>query len=237
MSLSDLPAFLWFVLDTRRYELGFIFAAVLFEVVVRSSAVKRLLSKSYALDLFYCAVYRLGVFTILLDRPLRDFLYEHLTFQLIAAAPIWVRVAMYLILLELANYWIHRLSHAIPFLWAFHQVHHSQDELTIMTTYRNHPVDILLRNFGGPILFMLLLGIPPEIWLPVSLLWDINLNLSHLEVGWTYGPLRWLLVSPVFHGIHHSVEGRHQASNFSQTLPILDIIFGTADTSSRRPHK
>lgn len=234
-SLSDVPAFAWSIIDTRRYEIAFILSAILFEIIVRSKAVTRLATKSYALDLFYAAFYRLGVFAVLLDLPLRAFLYDQLTVPVVESAPIWLKIAMYLLCLEVANYWIHRVSHASSFLWAFHQVHHSQEHLTIMSTYRNHPVDVFLRNNVGPVFFMFIFGIPPAIWLPVALLWDVNLNLSHLEVDWTYGPLKWVLVSPVYHSIHHSVESRHQGTNFAQTLSFLDRVFGTDDQTPRRP--
>lgn len=235
MPTNDLAAFVWENILERRYEVAFIVAAIAFELIVRSHAATRLFSKSYGLDLIYAAFYRLGVFTVLLDRPLRTILYDNLTFQMFAEAPIWVRVAAYLIALDFANYWVHRIEHWSPSLWAFHQVHHSQEHLTIMATYRNHPIDTWLRSFVGPVLFMFFFGIPPAVWLPMAILWDVNLNLSHLDVNWRYGPLRWLLVSPVFHSIHHSVEERHQNRNFGMTLSIWDHLFGTADNTPDRP--
>jgi sterol desaturase/sphingolipid hydroxylase (fatty acid hydroxylase superfamily) len=235
MTLGDLIAFIGQLLSNRRYEFGFVAAAILFEVLVRSRLALKLLPKGYLLDLTYCAVYRFGIYTVLIDRPINRFIFSHITWQPILATPVWVRMIAYILMLDFANYWIHRVEHAVPALWAFHQVHHSQDQLSIMTTYRNHPLDVWMRGFLGPVIIMMVLGLPAPLWLWLSILWDVTLNLSHLEVNWTYGPLRWLLVSPVSHAIHHSIEDRHQHRNFGANLAIWDRLFGTADSGTARP--
>jgi sterol desaturase/sphingolipid hydroxylase (fatty acid hydroxylase superfamily) len=195
----------------------------------------RLLPKGYLLDLTYCLIYRLGIYAVLIDRPINQFIFSHITWQLILGVPVWVRIIAYILTLDFANYWVHRIEHAVPALWAFHQIHHSQDQLSIMTTYRNHPLDVWMRGFVGPVIIMMLVGLPPAIWLWLSILWDVTLNLSHLDVNWTYGPLRWVFVSPVSHGIHHSIEDRHQHRNFGANLSVWDHLFGTADPGTQRP--
>lgn len=235
MSTEALLSFLGEFLSARRYEIGFIVGALAFELAVRSGAARRLLSSTHLTDLTYCALYRFGIFALLLDRPINQFVVSHLTWQLFLDAPVWLRMVAYLLALDFSAYWMHRLMHSVPWLWAIHQVHHSQDQLTIMATYRNHPVDVWLRQFVGPVVFMVLFGVPPVLWLPLALLWDVIVNLAHLEVNWTYGPFRRLFVSPVFHSIHHSVEDRHQHRNYGANLAIWDILFGTADFGSERP--
>ncbi len=235
MSPGDVLPYLIDLLRSRRYEFGFVAGALLFELLIRSHAARRLLSRGHLLDLTYCAIYRFGIYAVLLDRPINNFVFSHLSWRLVADAPLGFRVVAYLLLLDFSIYWIHRIEHSVPWLWAFHQVHHSQEELTIMATYRNHPLDIWLRGFVGPVIFMVIFGLPPVVWFPLSFLWDVTLNLSHLEVNWTYGPLRWLLVSPVSHAIHHSIEDRHQHRNFGANLAIWDRLFGTADTGTERP--
>jgi len=235
MISGDLSAFIGHLLTTRRYEIGFVACAIVFEMAVRSRLAVRLLPRGYLLDMTYGLVYRLGIYNVLIDRPVNNFIFSYITWQPILAVPVWVRVVAYILVLDFANYWIHRIEHSIPALWAFHQVHHSQDQLSIMTTYRNHPLDIWMRGFLGPVIIMMIIGLPPHIWLWLSLLWDVTLNLSHLDVNWTYGPLRWLFVSPVSHAIHHSIEDRHQHRNFGANLAIWDRLFGTADTGRTRP--
>ena len=235
MTSAELIEFIEYAWSARRFEIMMIAGYVGFELLVRSRLALRLVPRGYGLDLLYCAVYRLGIYAILIDRPINDFIYSHITWQPILDVPVWGRVIAYILVLDFANYWIHRIEHSVPALWAFHQVHHSQDQLSIMTTYRNHPLDVWMRGFVGPVIIMMVIGLPPHVWLWLSLLWDVTLSLSHLDVNWTYGPLRRVFVSPVSHAIHHSIEDRHQHRNFGANLVIWDHLFGTADPGTERP--
>ena len=235
MRIGAMLDFLIYIADHFRYQLLFFAAAIGFEAGIRSDVVARLYSRSYLLDLLYAAFYRFGIFTLLLVDPVREYLYSHLTVPVFEGVPLWILAGLYLVLNDFASYWIHRLGHASAFFWAFHQVHHSVDQLTMMALYRTHPVDSWLRTVIAPAFFMFLLGVPPALWLPLSIVWDINLNLSHLEVPWTYGPLKWIFVSPVFHSVHHGIEARNHQVNFGMGLSLWDTIFGTADHKSGRP--
>ncbi|MEP6571801.1 MAG: sterol desaturase family protein [Gemmatimonadota bacterium] len=222
------------VLLSLRFEVAFVLGALLLELWIRGEP-SRFRRPSFLTDLLYCAFYRLGVFTLLFDTPIRHILRDQLHLQLLPAAPLWVRVGAYLLILDLTNYWIHRWQHSSAFLWAFHRVHHSQTQLTALATYRTHPVDAWLRSVIGPAIFMLLLGIPPAVWFPLAIGWDIVLNLSHMEVDWGFRPLHWLVVSPRFHSLHHSIVEKDQQYNFSMTLSIWDYLFGTARMPDGRP--
>lgn len=236
MSMSQVAEALLAFVAARRYEVGFIAGAIVLECGIRSRYWRQLRAPSHLVDLGYALFYRLGFAALLLDRPIWAFVKSHVTLHALTGAPEWVRVVGYLVCLDFAYYWIHRVMHAVPALWAFHQVHHSQDELTILTTYRIHPFEMWMRSFFGPLLFMLVFGVQPLVWVWVSILWDVHLNLSHLDVDWTYGPLRRFIVSPVAHAIHHSVEPRHMHRNYGASLFVWDRIFGTADTGTERPH-
>ena len=235
MSAGDVFTFIGELLWNRRVEFAYLAGYVVFEFAVRSRAARRLAMPGYLLDLLYGAMYRLGIYAVLIDRPINDRIFAHLSVPVIAGTPVWFRVIVYVLLLDFVNYWVHRVEHAVPALWAFHQVHHSQEHLSIMATYRNHPLDFWMRGFFAPALCMILVGLPPSVWVWLAILWDVTLNLSHLEVDWTYGPFRWLFVSPVSHAIHHSVEERHQQRNFGANLAIWDRLFGTADLGTARP--
>ena len=217
--------FVRFLLERFRFQILFFVTAIAVEVFVRTDLAKRLLSRSFALDLFYAAFYRLGIFSLLLIDPVRAYLDAHLAVPLFDSVPPWLRAVLYLLFTDFTNYWIHRLGHSSSFFWAFHQVHHSVDQLTMMALYRTHPIDSWLRTVIAPTLFMLVLGLPPAIWLPLSIVWDINLNLSHLEVDWTYGRFGRIFVSPVFHSVHHGVDGKSHHVNFGMGLSIWDTIF------------
>lgn len=235
MMITDILDVAWRVLLARRFELGIIAAFIAFELLVRRAYLKQLRRPRVVIDVVYALLFRLGVFGLLLDGPTSEFVRAHVTLHAASVIPEWARVLLYVLCLDFTNYWIHRVEHGVPSLWAFHQVHHSQDELTILSTYRNHPLDTWARSVLGPTIFMLVFGVKPVVWLWVSLVWDVMLNLSHLEVDWTWGPLRWLFVSPVSHAIHHSIEARHQHRNFGANLAIWDRLFGTADRGTVRP--
>ena len=141
---------------------------------------------------------------------------------------------------DLATYIIHRLSHEVPVLWAFHRVHHSADVLNPVTLYRKHPVyDILSRLIDvvmlAPLYGVILYFWPPAVGAAVALgvRWGFGIfallagNLRHSHIWLSFGPLERLLVSPAQHQIHHSQAERHWDRNYGEVLAIWDWLFGT----------
>jgi sterol desaturase/sphingolipid hydroxylase (fatty acid hydroxylase superfamily) len=219
----------------RRFEFAVVASVIIFELAIRSRQSRKLFSETYFVDLAYCLFYRMGIYALLMERPIHDFIYGHLTWHAALNFPPWLRVIAFFVAVDFAQYWVHRAQHAIPALWAIHQVHHSEHDLSMMSLYRVHPFDMWMRTFLSPLLWVALVGLPPKVWLPLVLMQEIVVNLSHLEVEWTFGPLDWLLVSPVSHAIHHSAEAGAQTRNLGMTFVIWDRWFGTADGSKRRP--
>lgn len=156
------------------------------------------------------------------------------------AAPAWAigfgfTAALFLVD-DLSKYLVHRAMHRWPFLWAFHEVHHSAETLTPLTVYRTHPVEGVLFAlraalaqglvlapfvffFGGGVALMTILGAN-------AFLFFFNLagaNLRHSHIWISYGPWleRWL-ISPAQHQIHHSIETRHYDRNFGAVLAVWD---------------
>ena len=143
----------------------------------------------------------------------------------IAAWPLWQQMLSFLLLRDLAQYWIHRALHR-PSLWHYHAVHHAPEELAWHHAYRFHPVnyllyvtlvDLALYALGYPVTTMLLL-------FPMLGMFSLFV---HSNLRWTYGPLRYVLTSPVFHRWHHSAEAAAQGKNFAPNFPFIDLIFGT----------
>lgn len=135
-----------------------------------------------------------------------------------------------LLALELLFYAVHRLMHQVPVLWRLHQVHHADTEVDFSTTYRNHPGELVfVMAVSAP--FILLLGPPvAAVTLYHSLRVVINI-LEHSNVlipGSIDARLRWLLVTPDFHRLHHSSDRRFTDSNYGSMLPWYDYLFGTA---------
>jgi sterol desaturase/sphingolipid hydroxylase (fatty acid hydroxylase superfamily) len=134
------------------------------------------------------------------------------------------------LVLELSGYIYHRLLHAIPWLWRLHAVHHSDTGFDFSLAYRNHPLAAaVLVTARMPVI--VLLGAPMEYVFAYELTRIVQDLLSHSNVriapGWEKY-LRYVLVTPDFHRLHHSSDRRHTDSNFSSTFPWFDYLFGTA---------
>lgn len=123
------------------------------------------------------------------------------------------------------NYWRHRLEHTRLF-WPAHAVHHSDTEVTWLTSARWHPVNLLtLRVLPGAA--MLMLGFP--VWAVIfnSMMRGYYGFFIHADLPWTYGMLGRHIVSPAMHRWHHSAEEKAFDKNFAEFFCILDRAFGT----------
>ncbi|HEY1885776.1 MAG TPA: sterol desaturase family protein [Roseiarcus sp.] len=151
----------------------------------------------------------------------------------IAAWPIWLKACATMMVGETAYYWAHRLSHQIPFLWRFHAVHHSAEQLDFLVNTRMHPVDlvwsrmvmltpIFALGLANPLRFGD--GLIATAILLTGSLWGYFI---HSNVRWRLGPFEWLVTTPAFHHWHHTNDGRRRDCNYASMFPWLDRVFGT----------
>lgn len=152
---------------------------------------------------------------------------------------------------DFSRFYVHRLMHKIPFLWAFHQVHHSAETMTPFTIFRTHPVEglvFLLRTSlvqGITIsLFLFLFGNKVDLItifgasVGVVIFHSLGSNLRHSHIKIRYPRLIELIfISPGQHQIHHSREKRHFDKNFGVALALWDLIFGSLVHSEIQTHK
>ncbi|MBS0266382.1 MAG: sterol desaturase family protein [Planctomycetes bacterium] len=150
-----------------------------------------------------------------------------------AAWPFWVRVLASAVVGEIGYYWGHRWSHEVPFLWRFHCIHHSAEDLDYLVATRAHPIDFV---FGRICMYapMLVLGLTGpgkegEVQIPlyVSLFGMFVGFFIHANVRWRFGFLEWIIATPGFHHWHHTKYGPIN-HNYSSTFPWVDWIFRTA---------
>jgi sterol desaturase/sphingolipid hydroxylase (fatty acid hydroxylase superfamily) len=141
------------------------------------------------------------------------------------ALPAAVSVILGWLLLDAAIYWQHRLMHLVPALWRLHRVHHSDTAFDTSTALRFHPVEIVLSvAYKGVIIIAL--GAPPlavfifEVLLSCVALFN-HANLRLRGDAW----LRYLLVTPDLHRIHHSVLRVETDSNYGNVLSLWDWLF------------
>jgi sterol desaturase/sphingolipid hydroxylase (fatty acid hydroxylase superfamily) len=145
------------------------------------------------------------------------------------AWPAWVEVLMAVLILDLAIWAQHLITHKVPLFWRFHRVHHADRDMDVTTGFRFHPVEILasmLVKIGlvyalGPSALAVLLF---EVLLSgTSLFNHANLALP----AWFDRSMRLILVTPDMHRIHHSIYREEHDSNYGFCLSLWDRIFRT----------
>jgi sterol desaturase/sphingolipid hydroxylase (fatty acid hydroxylase superfamily) len=137
----------------------------------------------------------------------------------------WWQVVVYVVLSDFLLYWIHRGFHTAE-MWRYHAIHHSATQVDWTTTYRFHPINLMLQpTLVG--LIMVFLGIKPEVVIFMVPFDVLSAAFVHANVNWTLGPLKYVFASPVFHRWHHGPADDGGSSNFAPTLSIWDWMFGT----------
>lgn len=203
--------------------------------------------RQVGIDVLYTALYRLGIvplaFFVLLT-PIVDWAQGALrlagvrpfnleeTLPWLATSPL-AAFFLYLVLLDLADYWRHRLQHRFQWWWSLHALHHSQRQMSFWTDNRNHLLDDMIGSlwFAG---IALAIGVPPGQFILIVIATRMIESFSHANVRMWFGSVgERLLVSPRFHRRHHAIgfghEGPARGCNFAVLLPVWDVIFGTAD--------
>jgi sterol desaturase/sphingolipid hydroxylase (fatty acid hydroxylase superfamily) len=143
--------------------------------------------------------------------------------------PWWAAAIAAVLLLDMLIYFQHRVFHAVPLLWRLHRVHHADPELDASSGLRFHPVEILL-SLAIKAAAVTALGAPPEAVLVFEVLLNATALFNHANVAlpaWVDRPLRWVLVTPDMHRVHHSEDRAETNSDFGFCLSCWDRMFGT----------
>ncbi|MGV3484646.1 MAG: sterol desaturase family protein [Planctomycetaceae bacterium] len=143
--------------------------------------------------------------------------------------PGWVAIVASIVVLDLAIYLQHVMFHAVPLLWRLHMVHHADLDFDVTTGLRFHTLEILL-SLGIKAAVVLLLGAPAVAVMVFEVLLNGTSMFNHSNVRMPVVVdriLRWLVVTPDMHRVHHSVHARETNSNFGFNLPWWDHLLGT----------
>jgi sterol desaturase/sphingolipid hydroxylase (fatty acid hydroxylase superfamily) len=142
----------------------------------------------------------------------------------------WLLVPLTIVAMDAANWLAHYADHRFTALWRFHALHHSQEELSVLTSFRAHP---LMHTTG-----FLLASIPVVVLMPARPIDPVLITayvcvgtLQHATLSWTFGPLGRVLVSPAYHRLHHARD--IQDANLGVVLTIWDVLAGRARLPSR----
>ncbi|WP_068080666.1 sterol desaturase family protein [Polycladidibacter stylochi] len=149
-------------------------------------------------------------------------------FQWLELNPL-VAFTLGLLLLDFAIWFQHLASHKLPLLWRLHRVHHADKAIDVTTAFRFHPLEIMLSMLWK-VAVVTLLGLSPWCVIVFEIVLNAAAQFNHANIAlpkWIDNPLRWVIVTPDMHRIHHSVKAKETDSNYGFNLSIWDRLFAT----------
>ena len=219
------------VLSAGRAELA---APLLIALVVATGICERIwpaerrpvLARGHVQDACYLALHAIVVIPMmtLLSVGAATLVGDHapwIELRSTATWPGWLLVPLTIVAMDAANWLAHYADHRLDALWRFHALHHSQEELSVLTSFRAHP---LMHTTG-----FILATIPVMVLMPARPIAPVLITiyvcigtLQHANLRWTFGPLGRLIVSPAYHRLHHARDD--QAVNLGVVLTIWDVL-------------
>jgi sterol desaturase/sphingolipid hydroxylase (fatty acid hydroxylase superfamily) len=139
--------------------------------------------------------------------------------------PRWSLVVIVLVLMDLANWVSHLLNHRVASFWRYHALHHSQEELSILTAFRAHPLAHTSFQLAAVPLIVLGTGGAVPAWVLVGYI--VLSTAPHANVPWRLGPLCYVVVTPAYHRLHHDRADR-RGVNLGTVLVLWDVLAGLA---------
>jgi sterol desaturase/sphingolipid hydroxylase (fatty acid hydroxylase superfamily) len=211
-------------INAGRFELAgpavLAFVLVMFGIEQLRPAERRpLLARGHLVDMCYLLAYALVVVPVivLIGAGFAHVLAQHAQWLVIPrmpGVPGWPFIVAAVLVIDFLDWLAHLGNHRVTSLWRLHAVHHSQEELSILTTFRAHPlVHVSFLITAVPVLAISSNATTPAV---VFTVYACLGALPHANVPWTYGPVGRVLISPAYHRIHHHATGR------------IDINLGTA---------
>ena len=157
----------------------------------------------------------------------------------VVSVPYWAALLISVAVLDLAIYLQHVMFHALPSLWRLHMVHHADLDLDVTSGSRFHPIEILISMLYK-LAVISVLG-PPVLGV---LIFEVVLNalamFNHANVRMPLvldRVLRWIIVTPDMHRVHHSVDSREHNRNFGFNLSLWDRVLGTYRDQPAKGHQ
>ncbi len=177
----------------------------------------------FGLHRILCDLFFLGVFSYVISISIKEPLFQRMGWEL----SIPVQFILGLIIKDFMFYWSHRIKHSNPVIWKVHEFHHSSTQLTWFTSFRVHPLDMLISTA--------IVHLPVQLCFGWSILESVQFvlvssfmgKLTHSRLDWDFGWLgRWIFASPRAHHLHHAIDAR-SGRNFGDSFILWDRLFGT----------
>jgi sterol desaturase/sphingolipid hydroxylase (fatty acid hydroxylase superfamily) len=204
----------------------------LFLIVERLRPAQRrpIFARGYRQDLLYTALNATLVVPLVaaLALSFSEVVHRSLPWLVLArinTLPRWGAIAIIFVAMDGLNWFAHLGNHRVRVLWRFHELHHSQEDMSVLTVFRTHPlihVSYLIALIPGIVL--LANGALPTTLLVI---YGAIVAFAHSNTNLGFGPLERMFVSPNYHRIHHKVDGP-QDVNLGFALTIWDQLFHRA---------
>ena len=232
------------VWDTRGYFFWLLVVSALCAVLERLRPWRvdqRMLRSQFGQDLFWLffnghfagiLVARVAGYVFLTAMP---FIESAQSVRLIAEKPWWVQFLVFLVLKDFLEWCVHNLLHRVPWLWEFHKVHHSIEDMDWIGNFRFHWMEVVVYQ-SLTYFPLVVLGVDAKVILLIAIVSTLIGHLNHSNLNISWGPFRYLLNSPRMHVWHHDRDwpaDRRHGVNFAICLSIWDWLFGTAYWPSR----
>jgi sterol desaturase/sphingolipid hydroxylase (fatty acid hydroxylase superfamily) len=227
------------VLSAGRAELA---APLLVALVVATGICERIwpaerrpvLARGHVQDVCFLALHAIVVIPLmtLLSVGAAALLSGHarwLELSVAAHWPAWLIMPLTIVAMDAANWLAHYADHRFGALWRFHALHHSQEELSVLTSFRAHPLMHTTGFLLATVPVVALMPTRPVAPMLITIYVCIG-TLQHANLRWTFGPVGRVLVSPAYHRVHHSLEA--QRVNLGVVLTIWDVMAGYARVPS-----
>jgi sterol desaturase/sphingolipid hydroxylase (fatty acid hydroxylase superfamily) len=143
----------------------------------------------------------------------------------LSGVPRWVLVVAVVVVMDGCNWLAHLLNHRLTTFWRYHALHHSQEEMSILTSFRAHP--LVHASFQLAALPLIMLSTSGAVPFPVLVGYVLLSTLPHANVPWSFGPLRYVVVSPAYHRLHHD-RSDQRGVNLGTVLVCWDVLAGLA---------
>ena len=212
-----------------------------FEIIIPWRKKQPIFRKGFWLDAFYM-IFNFFLFSLIGYNALsnvgvelfNDFLglfgIDNLVAIEVQDFPVWAQLIIMFIIADFIQWNVHRMLHRVPWLWKFHQVHHSVKEMGFAAQFRFHFVETLVYK-SAQYIPLAMIGFGIEQFFVVHMFSVFIGHLNHANLDWSYGPLGYVLNNPRMHIWHHAKElpPEHKyGMNFGLSLSIWDYLFGTA---------
>ncbi len=215
------------------YAMAFVAIAILIGAVLRRTDPRRLRAKvknySATTLLYFINLFAFAPFVLLAGDTIRS-AYNWVGLPQLDPAiwtglSPWILVPVALLAYDFADYWSHRVMHK-SWLWPVHAIHHSETEMTGLTTYRVHFLEPIVMGTAY-IVLLTWLGLPENILGYGAILVSLHNVYVHMDLDWGHGPFRLLLASPRYHRWHHANAPEAYGKNLANIFPFWDVMFGT----------